>query len=73
MLTRGEVRGDPADIDARLQRLRPALDAGTFASELADAKRLMLAKWTQRQPEIPTEPLENPQIQVNHAENSEAL
>jgi hypothetical protein len=34
--------GDPADIDARLQRLRAALDAGAFASELADAKFLML-------------------------------
>ena len=34
--------GDPADIDARLQRLRSALDAGMFASELADAKLLML-------------------------------
>ena len=65
--------GDPADIDARLQRLRSALDAGAFASELADAKLLMLANWTQRQPEIPTEPLENPQIQLNHAGDSEAL
>jgi hypothetical protein len=36
--------GDPADIDARLQRLRSAPDAGTFLSELADAKLLMLAK-----------------------------
>ncbi len=34
--------GDPADIEARLERLRSALDAGTFASELADAKLLML-------------------------------
>ena len=34
--------GDPADLDARLERLRSALDAGTFASELADAKLLML-------------------------------
>ena len=34
--------GDPADVDARLERLRSALDAGTFASELADAKFLML-------------------------------
>ena len=33
--------GDPADVDARLERLRSALDAGTFASELADAKFLM--------------------------------
>lgn len=34
--------GDPADIDARLEKLRSNLDAGTFASELADAKLLML-------------------------------
>jgi len=34
--------GDPADVDARLERLRSALDVGTFASELADAKLLML-------------------------------
>jgi hypothetical protein len=34
--------GDPGDIEARLQRLRTLLDAGTFASELADAKLLML-------------------------------
>ena len=34
--------GDPADVEARLERLRSALDAGTFASELADAKLLML-------------------------------
>ena len=34
--------GDPADVDARLERLRSALDAGRFASELADAKLLML-------------------------------
>ena len=34
--------GVPADVDARLERLRSALDAGTFASELADAKLLML-------------------------------
>ena len=34
--------GDPADVDARLERLRPALDAGTLASELADAKLLLL-------------------------------
>ena len=65
--------GDPADIDARLQRLRSAPDAGTFLSELADAKLLMLAKWAQRQPEIPTEPLENLQIWLNQAPNSEAL
>jgi hypothetical protein len=34
--------GDPADVDARLERLRSALDEGTFAAELADAKLLML-------------------------------
>jgi hypothetical protein len=34
--------GDPADVDARLGRLRSALDRGTFAAELADAKFLML-------------------------------
>ena len=34
--------GEPADIDARLEKLRSALDAGTFQSELADAKLLML-------------------------------
>jgi hypothetical protein len=34
--------GDPADVDARLERLRSALDAGTFATELAAAKLLML-------------------------------
>jgi len=34
--------GDPADVDARLERLRSALDAGAFASELADTKLLML-------------------------------
>jgi hypothetical protein len=35
-------QGDPADVDARLERLRSALDAGTFAAELAEAKLLML-------------------------------
>jgi len=34
--------GDPADVEARLERLHSALDAGMFASELADAKLLML-------------------------------
>lgn len=34
--------GGPADIDARLDKLRAALDAGTFAAELSDAKLLML-------------------------------
>jgi hypothetical protein len=31
--------GDPADVDARLERLRSALDTGTFASELAAGSR----------------------------------
>ena len=35
--------GDPADIDARVLRLRTALDAGEFPPELADAKFLLLA------------------------------
>lgn len=34
--------GDPADVDLRLEKLRAALDAGTFAAELEDAKLLML-------------------------------
>ena len=34
--------GDPADVDARVGKLRAALDAGTLAAELADAKLLML-------------------------------
>jgi len=34
--------GDPADIDARLQRLRFALDSGAFPPELADARFLLL-------------------------------
>jgi hypothetical protein len=34
--------GDPADIEARVEKLRSALDAGTFSTELADAKLLML-------------------------------
>jgi hypothetical protein len=34
--------GDPADVDARLERLRSLLDSGTFAPELADTKFLML-------------------------------
>jgi hypothetical protein len=34
--------GDPADVAARLQRLRSALDAGSFPPELADAKFLLL-------------------------------
>ncbi len=35
--------GDPADIDARVKRLRSALDAGDVLPELADAKFLLLA------------------------------
>jgi hypothetical protein len=38
--------GDPADIDARVAKLRSALDAGTFASELEGAKLLMLVDRT---------------------------
>ena len=34
--------GDPADIDARLERLRPLLDAGAIPPELADARFLLL-------------------------------
>ena len=34
--------GDPADVDARVQRLRSALDAGSVPPELADAKFLLL-------------------------------
>jgi hypothetical protein len=34
--------GDPGDIDARIERLRAALDSGDLPFELADAKLLML-------------------------------
>jgi hypothetical protein len=34
--------GDPADVDARVQKLRSALDAGSVPPELADAKFLLL-------------------------------
>jgi hypothetical protein len=34
--------GDPADVDARLERLRSVLDAGTLAAELADAKLMLV-------------------------------
>ena len=34
--------GDPADVDARLQRLRSAFDAGSFPPALAEAKVLLL-------------------------------
>ena len=34
--------GDPADIDARLERLRPLLEAGAIPPELANARFLML-------------------------------
>jgi hypothetical protein len=37
---RGE--SDPADIDARIKRLRTASDSGGFPPELADAKPLVL-------------------------------
>jgi hypothetical protein len=35
--------GDPADIDDRVQRLRAALDAGSFPPELANARFMLLA------------------------------
>jgi hypothetical protein len=38
--------GDPADIDARVEKLRSGVDGGTLASELADAKLLMLVDRT---------------------------
>jgi hypothetical protein len=38
--------GDPADVDARVEKLRAALAAGTFASELEGAKLLMLVDRT---------------------------
>jgi hypothetical protein len=34
--------GDPADIDARIERLRALLDSGGFPPELDDAKVLLL-------------------------------
>lgn len=34
--------GDPGDIDARVAKLRAALDSGDVPSELADAKFLLL-------------------------------
>jgi hypothetical protein len=36
--------GHPADVDPRLERLRPVLDAGALPPELADAKFLMLVE-----------------------------
>jgi hypothetical protein len=38
--------GDPADIDARLERLRPVIDSGALPPELADAKFLLLVDRT---------------------------
>jgi len=35
--------GDPGDIDARVQRLRAALDSGDMPFDLGDAKFLLLA------------------------------
>ena len=35
--------GDPADVDARVERLRSALDAGSVPPELAKARFLLLA------------------------------
>jgi hypothetical protein len=34
--------GDPADIDARLDRLRSAIDSGALPPELSDARFLLL-------------------------------
>jgi len=34
--------GDPADVDARVQKLRSALDSGALPPELAEAKFLLL-------------------------------
>jgi hypothetical protein len=34
--------GDPADIDARLEKLRPLLDSGAIPPELSDARFLLL-------------------------------
>jgi hypothetical protein len=34
--------GDPADVDARIERLRPVLDAEAIPAELAGAKLLIL-------------------------------
>ena len=34
--------GDPADIDARLERLRSAIDSGALPPELSDATFLLL-------------------------------
>jgi hypothetical protein len=34
--------GDPADVDARIGRLRSAFDSGTLASQLPDARFLLL-------------------------------
>jgi hypothetical protein len=34
--------GDPANVDARLEKLRPVLEAGALPPELAGAKFLML-------------------------------
>jgi hypothetical protein len=38
--------GDPADIDARVARLRSAIDAGELPPELSDAKFLLLVDRT---------------------------
>lgn len=34
--------GDPADVDARVERLRSAVDEGALSPELADARFLLL-------------------------------
>jgi len=38
--------GDPTDIDARLERLRLAIDSGALPPELSDAKFLLLVDRT---------------------------
>jgi hypothetical protein len=35
-------QGDPADVDARLERLRSTIDSDPFGPELADVRFLML-------------------------------
>ena len=37
-----KFEGDPADIDARIERLRPFIEGGNLPAEFADAKLLML-------------------------------
>jgi len=37
-----KFEGDPADVDARIERLRPMLDSGAIPPELEGAKFLLL-------------------------------